>query len=125
MPFELGLDYACRLYRGGSFAGKKLLVLEERPFRYQTSISDMAGCDIQSHGGEYQNAVRKIRNWLVSEAGAPPIGARAILNKYADFGEWYVERQLAMGFDMDDIKDYPTSELMSAMVEWHTLGEPL
>ncbi len=125
MPFELGIDYGCRQYFGAGRQNKKILILEEKKYRYQAAISDLSGCDIEAHGGDFQIAVRKVRNWLVSEAGAPAVGASRILGAYADFQEWYYERQLAAGFSDEDIQDYPTSELLEAMVAWMNQGKPV
>jgi hypothetical protein len=125
MPFELGLDYGCRQYAGAPFTNKKLLILEEKRYRHQIAISDLAGIDVEAHSGDYQTIVRKVRNWLVSEAGITAPGASAILGKYADFQEWYYEKQLAAGFSEEDIQDYPTSELLVAMKEWCSLGQPI
>lgn len=124
MPFELGLDYGCRQFFGQGRETKKLLILEERPYRYQAVISDLAGCDIKSHGADFQRAVRHVRNWLVSEAGIQADGASRILGAYSDFQEWYYKMQLAAGFSDEDIQDYPTIELMNAMKEWVSAGKP-
>jgi hypothetical protein len=125
MPFELGVDYGCRRYFGQEREGKRLLILEEKMYRYQAAISDLSGCDIQAHAGDFQNAVRKVRNWLVSEAQINADGAGRILGAYADFQEWYYENQLAAGFSEEDIQDYPTSELLVAMNSWVVQGKPL
>lgn len=125
MPFELGVDYGCRHYGGRRFRAKKILVLEEERFRYQAAISDIAGCDISSHSGDFETAVRKVRNWLVSEANVRSVGAKRILGAYEDFQEWYYELQLAAGFSEEDIQDYPTSELLEAMTEWVAKGKPI
>jgi hypothetical protein len=125
MPFELGLDYGCKTFSNASHQSKRILILEEKPYRYQAAISDLAGCDIQPHGSDYQKAVRTTRNWLVSEAGAKSQGAQRILSAYLDFQEWYYEKQLAAGFSEDDIQDYPTGELLLAMNEWNALGRPV
>ncbi|MBI1405479.1 MAG: hypothetical protein GC145_05080 [Caulobacter sp.] len=124
MPFELGIDYGCRQYFGGRHADKKILILEERKYRYQAALSDLAGCDIDTHGGDFQTAVRKVRNWLVTEAGAPAEGAGKVLGRYVDFQGWNYDKQLAAGFSEDDIQDYPTKELLDAMIEWVALGGP-
>lgn len=124
MPFELGIDYACRLYFGGARKEKRFLILEEKKYRYQAAISDLSGCDIEAHGGDFQKAVRKVRNWLVSEAGVAADGAAKILGAYVDFQEWYYEQQLAAGFSEEDIQDYPTSELLEAMNSWKAEGNP-
>ncbi len=125
MPFELGIDYGCRQYFGKGRENKKLLILEEKKYRYQVAISDLSGCDIESHGGNFQEAVRKVRNWLVSEAGVTADGATRILGAYADFQEWYYERQVEAGFSDEDIQDYPTKELLEAMKLWIAKGKPI
>jgi hypothetical protein len=124
MPFELGLDYGFREYFDDGRTNKKILILEEKPFRYQAAISDLAGCDIQAHAGDFEKAVRKVRNWLVSEGGAENHGASRILGAYIDFQEWHYETQLAAGFSDADIQDYPTNELLSAMETWANSGRP-
>jgi hypothetical protein len=124
MPFEYGIDWACRRWFGSGRNAKRLLVLEERPYRYQAALSDISGSDIQYHKNDFQIAVRKVRNWLVSEAGIEASGAARVLAHYADFQGWYYEKQLAAGFSEQDIKDYDTSELLKAMLEWMALGQP-
>ncbi len=118
------MDFACRHYGGPPFSSKKILILEEEPYRYQAAISDLAGSDIEAHGGDYQTAVRKVRNWLAGLNGCRPVGAARILAEYEDFQEWYFERQLDAGFSEDDIQDYSTPELLSAMVQWVGEGSP-
>lgn len=125
MPFELGIDWACRRYFGSGREAKRFLILEEKPYRYQAALSDISGCDIQYHAANFQQAVRKVRNWLVSEAGITADGATRILARYTDFQGWYFEKQLAAGFSDEDIKDYETSELLAAMMEWKDAGHPI
>ena len=122
MPFELGLDYGCRQYFGRDRQHKKILILEEQKYRYRATISDLSGCDIEAHEGDYEKAVRKVRNWLVSETSTSAPGAGKILGAYVDFQEWYYEKQLAAGFSEEDIQDYPTNELLAAMQSWIAEG---
>lgn len=125
MPFELGMDYGCRHYFGDGRDLKCLLILDEKQYRYQAALSDLSGCDIEYHGADFQKAVRKVRNWLVTEAKLTADGASRILGHYTDFQGWHFEKQLAAGFSEDDIKDYPTNELLKAMQDWLALGKPL
>lgn len=125
MPFELGIDFGCRKYFGKGREDKKILILEERRYRYQIAISDLSGFDIQAHSGNYQIAVRKVRNWLVSEAGLKGDGSARVLGAYADFQEWHYETQLRAGFSEEDIQDYPTVELLTAMHTWMEKGKPI
>jgi hypothetical protein len=124
MPFELGIDHACRRFGGGELATKSILILEQARFDYQRALSDISGWDIHAHGGDFEKAVRHVRSWLVAQAGAPGIGAALILGKYLAFQEWYFERELAAGSSEDDIREYPTAELIGAMHEWMEAGQP-
>lgn len=124
MPFELGIDFGCRNYGREQLSRKVILILEEEHYRYQAAISDLAGSDIEAHGGEYETAVRKVRNWITGLVDLEPIGAKRILAEYEDFQIWHYERQLEAGFSEDDIKDYPTAELLKAMVKWTEQGRP-
>lgn len=125
MPFELGIDYGCKQYFGSGREDKKILILEQKKYRYQAAISDLSGCDIEAHSGNFQNAVRKVRNWFVSEAGITADGATRIIGVYTDFQEWYYEQQLEAGFSDEDIQDYPTRELLDAMKRWVAEGKPI
>lgn len=124
MPFELGMDFACRKYGGPDMAAKKILVLEEQPYRYQAALSDLAGVDIDAHQGNYRLAVRRVRNWLSGMPRFEVIGAEKILVEYEDFQEWYAERQRGAGFSTDDMDDVPVPELLNAMFDWMAAGRP-
>ena len=121
MPFELGIDFGCRRYGGEPFSTKTILILEEQPYRYQTAISDLAGSDIEAHGGKFEVAVRKVRNWLIEQGRFERIGPARVLADYEDFQQQYYERQLKAGFSEDDIQDFSTAELLDAMLEWTLL----
>ncbi len=99
-------------------------MLEEQPYRYQATISDLAGSDIEVHGGMYETTVRKVRNWLTGLGDVERVGAARILAEYEDFQKWYYERQLEAGFSNEDIQDYSTAELLEAMFEWTDEGRP-
>jgi hypothetical protein len=124
MPFELGIDHGCRRFKGEPWNDKKLLILADRQHRYQKALSDIAGNDIEAHGNRFDNVVRKVRNWLVNEAGARNVGAQRIIDRYADFQEWYFEKHRAAGASERDIKQYPTKEFLAGMIEWKSAGEP-
>ena len=52
-------------------------------------------------------------------------GRALIQGKYIAFQEWYWERELAAGSSEEDIREYPTTELIRAMLEWKEAGEPV
>lgn len=125
MPFELGIDHGASRFGNGPFSEKTILILENERYDYQKSLSDIAGWDIEAHDGDFIKAVRHVRNWLVHHAGAEAVGAARIQGHYAAFQEWYWERELAAGASEDDIKEYPTVQMIQAMQEWVDLGRPV
>jgi len=118
MPFELGMDHACRKFGKGKLATKSILILEETRYDYQKVLSDISGWDIQAHGNDHLRAVQHVRNWLVAHAGARAVGPTLIQGKYISFQEWYWVRELAAGSSEDGIKAYPTVEVIRAMHDW-------
>ena len=124
MPFELGLDHGCARFGVGKEIGKAILVLEDARYDYQKSLSDISGWDIQAHEGDYIKVVRIVSSWLIRQAGADPIGPTKIQGDYVTFQEWYWEREAARGASDDDIKAYPTVQVVTAMREWMEAGRP-
>lgn len=123
MPFELGIDHGSRRFGDGRFAEKAILILEHTRYDYQKSLSDISGWDIEAHGGNQILAVRKVRNWLVRQPGAAPVGSQKILDHYLVFQEWYWEREIAQGASEEDIKTYPTVQMVEAMRQWFDAGK--
>jgi hypothetical protein len=77
MPFELGLTLGIRA-AGGEHAGHMVLVLERREYTSQKCLSDIAGQDLQAHGGDVGRMILKVRNWLRTETGRDLPGPRHI-----------------------------------------------
>lgn len=124
MPFELGIDFGCRQYFGQGRDAKRFLILEEKPYRFQAALSDISGCDIQVHSGQFDKAMTKVRNWLHQVSGCAASGPPRLLSDYISFQEWDYESKLAEGFSDADIKEYPTFERLESMREWLRLGKP-
>ena len=118
MPFELGIDWGCRQYFGRGRDAKRFLILEEKPYRFQAALSDISGCDIESHGGDFQKAFIKVRNWLRHQTGVVADGPQKMLGDYDDFQAWEYQTKLAQGYSEADIRSYPTFERLEAMREW-------
>lgn len=124
MPFELGLDHGCAQFGGGQMSGKTILILEETLYDYQKGLSDISGWDIHAHEADYIKVVRIVSSWLIRQAGADPIGPAKIQGNYLTFQEWYWERETARGASDDDIKAYPTVQVVNAMREWVEANRP-
>ena len=125
MPFELGIDVGCRRFGSAKHRQKRILILEKEQYRYKAALSDIGGVDIQAHGERFDIAIRKVRNWLVSEAGIHATGASRIVDAYDDFRAWNFKELVAKGFSEEDARDYPTTELLKAMKDWLANGRPV
>lgn len=74
MPFELGLFLGAKRFGQRAQRGKRILVLDREPYRYQKYLSDLAGQDIETHAGRPEDAMRVIRAWLQNAAGEQVVG---------------------------------------------------
>jgi hypothetical protein len=118
MPFELGLDVGCRLFREGRWVDKKCLILEAEKYRYQAAISDMSNSDIAVHGNDPVEASVQVRNWLNTEAGLRAPGPSRLWGRFTDFmADNYTTLQ-ARGYSDRDIERLPVPELMTCMQDW-------
>jgi hypothetical protein len=63
MPFECGLFWGC-LHYGQKQQSKRIMVLDSEENRYQASLSDIAGQDINVHHNDPQVLIDKVRVWL-------------------------------------------------------------
>ncbi|WP_242077195.1 hypothetical protein [Brevundimonas diminuta] len=118
MPFELGIDYACRRYKGGEFSTKKILILEDKAHELKKALSDLAGSDFDAHNNEPAKICKIVRDWLAQSMDAPAPPPSELWGKFADFtGENYIKLQ-SQNYSDQDIEDQPLRELMAAMREW-------
>jgi hypothetical protein len=69
MPLELGIFLGAKRYGGGSHLNKNCLILDIEDYRFQKFISDIAGQDIRSHGGDIGRAITAVRDWLRTSTG--------------------------------------------------------
>lgn len=117
MPFELGIDFGCNKLKGGKWADKKILILEEERYRYQRSLSDLSGCDIKNHANEVDKAIIAVRDWFVTEElGRGPSG-NAIWDKYNDF-QAYLYDEVVENDGHQSIDDVQVAEIIHQMKEW-------
>ena len=118
MPFELGLDIGCRLFSDGERREKRCLILDRERYRYQASISDLAGTDLGAHADEPKEMVAVVRDWLCSEADCDLPGPSRIWGAFLDFMAWDFARLFAAGYSKRDIERVPIVELLAHMNEW-------
>jgi hypothetical protein len=87
MPLELGADLGLRMKGPPNLRRRKILILDAERHRYDQTLSDISGMDIEAHGGEPDRLIRCVRDWLNANRGARPAlpGARAIADDHAAY----------------------------------------
>ncbi|MEX2263755.1 MAG: hypothetical protein WD696_17505 [Bryobacteraceae bacterium] len=86
MPLELGLFFGCKRFDGNEQSKKVCLVLDVEQYRYQKFISDIAGHDIRSHGGQPDQAITAVRNWLATASRRKHVpGGAEVVRRYHRF----------------------------------------
>jgi hypothetical protein len=118
MPLELGIDMGCKLFKGGKWRQKRILILEKDRFRYQAAISDLAGSDIAAHENDPEEMVKAVRDWLVQEASAPSIPAQRIYGGFLDFMAENHKRLISLGWKLKHIHTIRMPELQGHMNHW-------
>lgn len=118
MPFEIGLDVGCRLFKDGECSTKSCLILEAQPYRYQAAISDLSNSDIAVHNDEPERVAAEVRNWLNSAAGLRAPGPSAIWGAFLDFMAANYDELKGRGFSDKDIEKLPVNELIAGMQAW-------
>jgi hypothetical protein len=118
MPFELGIDVGCRLFRGGKWSTKKCLILEAEKYRYQAALSDLSNSDIAVHRNEPIEVLYQVRNWLNNQAKLKANGPAEIWGRFTDFMAYNFDALKQRGFSDRDIENLPVDELIESMTDW-------
>jgi hypothetical protein len=118
MPFELGIDFGCRLFGRGRLKEKKTLVLEAEQYRYKAAISDLSGSDIASHDNQPYRVIAIVRDWLRNVCLADAAGTAMISSAFSDFMAHNYDALTAKGFSPADVEALPISELIECMEDW-------
>jgi hypothetical protein len=118
MPMELGIHLGARLLGQGRHRRKRALILDAEPHRYDAVLSDISGQDIESHGGDPEQAIRCVRNWLSEHRprDAPPLpGAAAMQADYRLFQDEVADLLAPKRLDPVDLTH---SDFLFAVRDW-------
>jgi hypothetical protein len=74
MPLELGVFLGAKRFGTGGQKGKACIVFDREPYRFQRFISDIAGQDIRTHGGDVPTLIRELAAWLRTQPGGLQAG---------------------------------------------------
>lgn len=124
MPLELGLDMGAKFYGSSKLRKKKILILEEQPYRFQKAISDLSNSDIKAHGADSEKLAGIIRDWLVQEAEVPHLPHSFVWGQFNDFEADFFRTLTIGGYKPKDIKNLGEHERIRYMKKW-ILANPL
>lgn len=118
MPFELGIDIGCNLFKDGNYKNKKCLVLEKDRYRFQKALSDLSGSDIKNHNDDPEDIVRVVRNWFVETGLKNATNATTIWESFNDFmADFYLKRENE-GYKNKDFQMMPIPEYLEFVKDW-------
>ncbi|MGH7488646.1 MAG: hypothetical protein ACREMY_24055, partial [bacterium] len=119
MPFELGIEYGCRLFETPPLETKKCLILETERHEFQKALSDLSGIDIKSHAGEPEQVVRAVRDWFVETVGLRGTPSKTVLwYRFTEFADYFFDSRKADGFSDDDLNMMPLPEYLDSIRDW-------
>lgn len=80
MPLELGADLGLRIAGPARQRTRRSLILDAQKHRYDVTLSDISGMDIDAHGDDAGRIIKHVRDWLNANRGDRPVlpGAAAI-----------------------------------------------
>lgn len=117
MPFELGIDYGCKKFKGTKWKEKKILILEKERYRFQQALSDLSGCDIKSHNDEVDKIICSVRDWFVTEELGRGDSGNMVWDRFNDF-QAYLYDEVVEKDGHKTTDDVQISEVMHHMNEW-------
>ncbi|MEM7767025.1 MAG: hypothetical protein AAF253_06005 [Pseudomonadota bacterium] len=123
MPLELGLYLGAKRYGDRKQGMKKLIVMDQHPFRYRQAISDISGQDVECHDGDPLKAIKRVRDWLptVSRRKTLP-GATKIIERYEQYEQDFTLVCNTLALDAGDL---PFQDLLETIASWQDLNQTL
>lgn len=119
MPMELGVHLGARLLGEPRHRRKRALILDAVAHRYDASLSDISGQDIEAHGNDPDQAIRVVRNWLSEHRprAAPPLPGTAAMQ--ADYGAFQAEvGDLLAAQRYDPLERLTHNDFLHAVRDW-------
>ena len=123
MPFELGIDFGSRIFGGGKFGRKKCLIFDEKKYRYQKSLSDLAGIDIEVHKGNPDDLIMKLREWIRNDLNIKCEPGTQLCDLYKIFYGDFKAVMKQEGFRQKDINVMKPKEFIYYIKNWIEEGK--
>ena len=119
MPFELGIEYGCRLFGPAPMDSKQCLLLEKKRYDFMKALSDLSGVDIKDHANEPDEVVRAVHNWFVETVGLRGVDSPTVIwDKFNYFASDFYDARKSEGFTDDDLNMMPVPEYIDFIKDW-------
>ena len=119
MPFELGIEYGCRLFGPAPMDSKQCLILEKKRYDFMKALSDLSGVDIKNHADEPDEVVRAVHNWFVETVGLRGIDSPTVIwEMFNYFASDFYDARKSEGFTDDDLNMMPVPEYLDFIKDW-------
>ncbi len=119
MPFELGIEYGCRLFGRAPMREKRCLILEKDLHEFRKALSDLSGIDVKRHDDEPEGVIRAVRDWFVGTVGLRKIASPTVLwFRFTDFASDFYDARKKEGFSDDDLNMMPIPEYIDFIRSW-------
>lgn len=119
MPFELGIEYGCRLFGRAPMSEKKCLILEKDLHEFRKALSDLSGIDVKRHDDQPEGVIRAVRDWFVETVGLRRIASPTVLwFRFTDFASDFYDARKKEGFSDDDLNMMPIPEYIDFIRSW-------
>ena len=116
MPYEFGIFTGFRYGGSAKQRTKAILVLDREPYRYQQFLSDIAGQDIKSHGGDAEKLVTVVRAWLQNQTPRKLPGGEHLVRRFRQFRADIPTLLAAIHKTETDLENY--RDFHSLVAEW-------
>ncbi len=119
MPFELGIDYAAKMFYK-DYLDKKILVIERDKYEYIKAISDIKGCDIKTHGNESIGIIQATRDWFAEVSNLRKVVSPEIIwEQYTEeFNLFLLEERSKLGFNEQNYLNITINEFIFFIDDW-------
>ena len=123
MPLELGLFLGAKRFGTAAQKSKACIVFDRERFRFQRFISDIAGQDIRTHGGDVPTLIRELSARLrLQPGGLHAGGGQAITAEYADFEAALPDICVGLRLRIDELEFSDFNTIVTGYVERLTAG---
>jgi hypothetical protein len=119
MAYECGLFYGAQLFGDVTQKTKEILVLDAEPYRYQQTMSDIAGKDAYGHNNNPLLAIDRVRRFLNNKERGQLPGAAKMKKRFQDFSIDLPAIAATISCSPDELRslDY-WGDFVQAIVEW-------